>query len=121
MLSIRLCVEFPNNLVQRRGRRVLLCFSRSSTLQQVADILRVAFGGAKRIRPTIDPGIIPPPPVPFSPSPGRYSCPFHFCAPRLLAHSFVSRYYLRCVAFAYYLPAYVFMLFSIDYLIAQVR
>ena len=31
------------------------------------------------------------------------------------------RYYLRCVAFAYYLPAYVFMLFSIDYLLAQVR
>lgn len=28
-------------------------------------------------------------------------------------------YYLRCVAFAYYLPAYVFMLFSIDYLLAQ--
>lgn len=35
--------------------------------------------------------------------------------------SFVCRYYLRCVAFAYYLPAYVFMLFSIDYLLAQVR
>lgn len=30
------------------------------------------------------------------------------------------RYYLRFVAFAYYLPAYVFMLFSIDYLLAQV-
>ncbi|CBJ27221.1 conserved unknown protein [Ectocarpus siliculosus] len=28
-------------------------------------------------------------------------------------------YYLRCVAFLYYLPAYVFMLFSIDYLLAQ--
>lgn len=31
-----------------------------------------------------------------------------------------SRYYLRFVAFMYYLPAYVFMLFSIDYLLAQV-
>ncbi|CAM9302470.1 unnamed protein product [Pylaiella littoralis] len=28
-------------------------------------------------------------------------------------------YYLRTVAFLYYLPAYVFMLFSIDYLLAQ--
>ncbi|CAM9679092.1 unnamed protein product [Scytosiphon promiscuus] len=28
-------------------------------------------------------------------------------------------YYLRCLAFLYYLPAYVFMLFSIDYLLAQ--
>lgn len=34
---------------------------------------------------------------------------------------FCLRYYLRCVAFAYYLPAYVFMLFSIDYLLAQVQ
>lgn len=33
----------------------------------------------------------------------------------------VVRYYLRTVAFLYYLPAYVFMLFSIDYLLAQVR
>ena len=60
--------------------------------------------------------IRPQPPLPAPPPPV-------VVVSRLRRGCFVSpfRYYLRCVAFAYYLPAYVFMLFSIDYLLAQVR